>query len=84
MARRLPDLHSPGIIVAMSELPPPTVPPAPTPVVVAPDNFFRNLIILVVLGIAAFGGYKAYDSAQDTKEFNRHQVEMYRKAINGD
>jgi len=65
----------------MSALPPPTVPPPPA---VQKDNFLRNLIIIIVLGVAAFGGYKTYENKQDTEHFRQEQIEKYYRAIHGD
>jgi len=78
----LPFGDSVGIIVSMSDLPPPQVPPpAPT---VQPDNFARNLIVIIVLAIAAFGGYKAYESKQATEQFRQEQIQDYGRALRGD
>lgn len=65
----------------MSELPPPTVPAPPA---VQQDHFFRNLIVVLLLGVIGFIGYKAYESKQDTEHFRQEQIEKYERVLRGD
>lgn len=80
LERRLPFRPSVGIIVSMSELPPPTIPAPPA----KPSSNVGTIVVLVVLAVTAFFGYKAYESKQDTERFRQEEVGNYGRALRGD